>query len=59
MVQNNKKTVFHAILDHFRAIGAPLNGSIKIHEGPQVREMYGLMFEHENKPLTKSLGPFF
>jgi hypothetical protein len=31
----------------------------KIHKGLQVGGMYGLMSKLENKPLTKSLGPFF
>jgi hypothetical protein len=40
-------------------IWAPPNGPKKVHKGPQVDRMYVPMSKLENKPLTKSLGPFF
>jgi hypothetical protein len=59
MVQNNQKTGFYAVFGHFGAIWAPPNGSKKVDKGLQVGKMYGSMCKNENKPLTKSLGPFF
>jgi hypothetical protein len=54
MVQT-QKIVFYAVLGH---LGTP-NGPKKVLKGPQMDRMYVLMSKLENKPLTKSLGPFF
>jgi hypothetical protein len=60
MVQNNQKTGFYAVF--FGAIwgflGTP-DGLKKVDKGPQVGGIYGPMSKLKNKPLTKSLGPFF
>jgi hypothetical protein len=40
-------------------IGAPPNGIKKAHKDPQVGEIYGPKYKLRNKPLTRSLGPFF
>jgi hypothetical protein len=56
MVQNKQKKGFCAIFGHF---GAPSNRPKKIHKILQVSGMSRLMSELKNKPLTKSLGPFF
>jgi hypothetical protein len=55
-VQDNQKIVF---LCCFLAVWATPNGPRKVHKGPQVGGMYGLMSKNKNKPLTKALGPFF
>jgi hypothetical protein len=54
MLQNNLKIVFDAIFGHFGAIWAPSNGPTK-----GMQRMFGAICKFENKPLTKSLGPFF
>jgi hypothetical protein len=41
-----------------RGISAPPNGSKKVHKGSEVGGMYVSISKLENKPLTKSLGPF-
>jgi hypothetical protein len=41
------------------AIWAPKNGPKEVPKGPQVGYMYSSMYTIKNKPLTKSLGPFF
>jgi hypothetical protein len=42
----------------FWGIWAPPNEPKKVLEGPQAGKKYVPMFKFENKPLTKSLGPF-
>jgi hypothetical protein len=54
-----KKLVFLSVFGHFGAIRAPPNGPKKVYKGPQVGRMYDPMCEPKNKPLTKSLDPFF
>jgi hypothetical protein len=44
---------------YFEAIQAPPNGAEKVPKGSQVMSMYSSMYKLINKPLTKSLGPFF
>jgi hypothetical protein len=43
MVQNNQKTVFYAVFDHFRAIWAPPRRLKKVAKGPQVGKIYNPM----------------
>jgi hypothetical protein len=54
-----RKQFFYAVFYHFEAIWVPPNGPKKVFKGPQVGYMYSSMYELENRPLTKSLGPFF
>jgi len=56
MVENNQKFF---VLMLFLAIWALSNGPKKVLRGLQVGGMYGPISELENRPLTKSLGPFF
>ena len=42
----------------FGGIWAPPNGREKVQKGPQLGKMYLLVSKLENKPLTKSIGPF-
>jgi hypothetical protein len=49
------KIRFYAVYGHYGAIWAPK----KLFKGPQVHGMLGPMSELKNKPLIKSLGPFF
>jgi len=55
MVQNSQKIFLYAVLGH---LGTP-NGPKKVVKDQQVGWMYGLMSELKNRPLTKSVGPFF
>jgi hypothetical protein len=56
MVQNNQKIGFLATFGHF---GAPQNGPKNILKVPQLGGISRLVSDLKNKPLTKSLGPFF
>jgi hypothetical protein len=42
----------------FWGIWSPPNGREKVQKGPQLGKMYLLVSKYENKPLTKSIGPF-
>jgi hypothetical protein len=60
MLQNNQKTVFfYLAYDFFGAIWAPPSRPRKVNKGQQIGGMYGSMSKLDDKPLTKSLGPFF
>jgi hypothetical protein len=56
MVQKKKKKDFCATFGHF---GAPPNEPKKILKVPQVGGISRLVSDLNNKPLTKSLDPFF
>jgi hypothetical protein len=44
---------------YFEAIWATPNGPKKVLKGLQVECMYSFMYKLKNKPITKSLSPFF
>jgi hypothetical protein len=50
---------FLLVLCCFWGIRAPPNGPKKVLKGPQAGGLFVTMSKLENKPLTKSLGPFF
>jgi hypothetical protein len=59
MVRKNSNQVCYAVFGHLGAIWTSPSEPQKIQKRPQVDGMYGPMSKLLNKPLTKSLGPFF
>jgi hypothetical protein len=59
-VSNKPENRFFILFSfHLGANWAPLNDPRKVNKGLQVGKMYGPIAKLTNKPITKSLGPFF